>query len=111
VNVTDRYTGAAAQPSADDRIRVIVRVLDNDRGKRIAANVSITDATDASFKLEGRSRDESADLNNILSFPLSRGHAYKLHVEASGQSTEQDLTTTSGREEEQAVVVRLSGSK
>jgi transglutaminase-like putative cysteine protease len=111
VNVTDRYTGAAPPTAADDRVRVLLHVLDQESGKRIAANVRITDASDPSFKLEGRSRDESADLNNILTFQLPRAHAYKLHVDASGKTVEQDFTTTAGKELEQTVTIECQSPR
>ncbi len=73
VNVTDRYT-ARAKPAVDNRVRLLVRVIEH--GKRVAAKVTVTDPADAALKMEGTSRDESADLNNILPFQLARGRAF-----------------------------------
>jgi transglutaminase-like putative cysteine protease len=104
VNVTSRYITAAA-PAPDGKVRVLVRVLDRPAGKRVAVKVTVTDPADAALKLEGTSRDESADLNNILPFQLAPGHAYKLRVEQDGKTIEQDLKTTA--EAEQTVTIAL----
>jgi hypothetical protein len=104
VNVTDRY--APAIPAAPDgRVQLLVRVLDD--GKRVAAKVSVTSPADAAFKLEGTSRDESADLNNLLTFPLPRGQMFHLQIEGKGEAVERDVKTTDGKEAEQIVTVVL----
>ncbi|MCE9610458.1 MAG: transglutaminase-like domain-containing protein [Chthoniobacter sp.] len=103
VNVTDRYTAAAA-PVPDGKVRLLVRVLDRE-GRRVAAKVTVTDAADAALKLEGMSRDESADLNNILSFLVPAGRACQLRVEHAGQTLEREVV--SNARDEQTVTVAL----
>lgn len=87
-------------------MRLLVRVLDRPGGKRIAAKVSVTDPGDGSVKLDGTSRDESADLNNLLPFQIARDHAYKLRVEWEGKVLERDLRTNAdGEQSEQSVTM------
>ena len=105
VNVTDRYAPAVAAAS-DARVRLLVRILDG--GKRVAAKVNVTSPADAALKLEGTSRDESADLNNLLSFPLPRGQTFHLQIEHGKNAVERDVKTTDGKEAEQIVTVVLT---
>jgi transglutaminase-like putative cysteine protease len=102
VNVTERYTVAAA-PGSGEKVRLLVRVLD--RGARVAAKVTVTDPADAALKLEGTSRDESADLNNILHFQLRRDRAFKISVERDGRLVERAVKTVGGKDPEQTVDV------
>lgn len=104
VNVTDRYTAPAAPPP-DGRVKLLVRVLSE--GKRVAAKVTVADSADAALKLSGTSSDESADLNNILVFPLARGRAFSLSVERDGRAVTHEVKTTPGTEAEQTVTVTL----
>ena len=80
VNVTERYT-SKAQPAQTNQVRLLVKVLDRPAGKRVAAKVVVTEATNALAKLEGMSRDEAVDLNDILPFALARDRAYEVRVE------------------------------
>ena len=68
-NVTDRYARPAAK---GDTARVVVRVLDGAK-KRVAVSVTVTGEK---VKLEGKSRGETADLNDLLGFDLPPGKAY-----------------------------------
>ena len=104
VNVTDRYTPTVA-PIPDARLRLLVRVLGG--GKRVAAKVSVTSPADAALKLEGTSSDESADLNNLLAFPVLRGQTLHLRIERDGNSIEEDVKTTTGQAAEQMVTIVL----
>jgi hypothetical protein len=106
VNVTDRY--AAPAVPAGEKVRLLIRVLDKEGGKRIAAKVTLTDPADASVKLEGTSSDESADLNNILPFSLARGHDFKVTLEASGKKVERSLKTSVDQKPEQIVTLKLN---
>ncbi len=97
VNVTERYTGAAKP--AEEKVRLLVRVLDKAQGKRVTANVTVTDATDPMKVLTGTSRDESADLNNILPFQVAPKHAYIVKASVNGKTTSVDVTTTEQAEQ------------
>ena len=106
VNVTDRYTAAAPAPAG--QVRLLVRVLDR-AGRRIAAKVSVTDPTDPALKLEGTSRDETADRNNLLPFLLGPKRAYRLRVESSGHAQEREITTGEKAGAEETVTVEVGG--
>ena len=72
VNVTERYTPKSA-PAATNKVRLLVKVLDAPAGKRVAAQVTVAVATNRATKFRATSKDESADLNDILAFLNSRG--------------------------------------
>ncbi len=75
-NVTDRYAKA---PAPSRTARVAIRVLNAGR-KRVAANVAVASAGEPNATLEGKSRDESADLNDYLAFELQPGKGYIVRV-------------------------------
>jgi predicted esterase len=79
VNVTDRYT-PHAQPVEAGKIRLLVKVLDHPAGKRVTANVTVSEMGEAPRSFEGKSKDESADLNDILPFEVSRTNVYEIHA-------------------------------
>lgn len=97
VNVTARYTAAAK--SGEGTVRLLVRVLDRAGGQRRAAQVTVTDAADPAKVLFGTSRDERADLNNILPFQIAPKHRYKVAATLDGRAVSADLTTTDAREQ------------
>lgn len=91
INVTGRY---AATPRPGRNVtRVYVRVTDSG-GRRTAARVEVLPMNARSKPLEGRSRDESADGNDMLGFDLLPetdytvrvgNEAVSLRTKASGQ--------------------------
>ncbi len=107
VNVTDRYTPhtTPATSAADEKVRLLVRVLAG--GKRVAAKVTVTDSADSSQKFDGTSRDESADLNNILPFQLPRARTFKIHAERDGKTIDREVKTIAGKEAEQTVELKF----
>jgi pimeloyl-ACP methyl ester carboxylesterase len=84
VNVTERYT-PKSQAVETNQVRLLVKVLDRPTGQRVAARVVVTEAANSAAKLEGTSRGESADLNDILPFALARDRAYEVRVEEAGR--------------------------
>jgi hypothetical protein len=76
-NVTDRYA-KKDEPRADT-VRLLVRVVGAGK-KRVAAPVTVTAAGDPKARLEGTSRDEGADTNDILSFDVMPGREYVVKV-------------------------------
>ena len=104
VNVTDRYTAQPPAPQA--AIRFLLRVLDH-RGQRVAAQSTITDPANANLQLQGVSRDEAADLNNLLTFPLAPNHTYHLEIQYGGRSVTRTITTTAHPGEEETLTVSI----
>jgi pimeloyl-ACP methyl ester carboxylesterase len=90
VNVTARYLPKTPS-SASKKIRLLVKVVEPNSGKRIAAKVSVNDITDSTAHFEGMSKGESADLNNFLSFDVPVGGIYQVCAELGGQSAVQIL--------------------
>lgn len=83
VNVTERYATKVA-PDDPEKFRVMVKVLDQLSGKRVAAKVTVTDIADSSIHFAGTSREETADMNDHLPFQLPRGHTYEIRAERDG---------------------------
>jgi len=107
VNVTDRYAAGEHAVTTDGEVRLLVRVFDGKTKHRVAAKVTVADDAGTTVQLEGMSRDESADLNNILSFNLPRNRGYRIKVENDGKIAEQDVKTADGNEAEQIVEISL----
>ena len=72
-NVTDRYAKPAPK---GDTVRLLVRVLDASK-KRVAVPVTVTGEK---VKLEGKSRGETADLNDLLGFDVPPGKEYTIQT-------------------------------
>ncbi len=90
VNVTERYT-PKSQGTETNQARLLVKVLDRPAGQRVVARVVVTEATNSVVKLEGTSRGESADLNDILPFTLARDRAYEVRVEEAGRTLRREF--------------------
>jgi pimeloyl-ACP methyl ester carboxylesterase len=99
VNVTDRYT-RDSRPVPDDETRLRVRVFDRNGGQRVAVQVTASplprsaedgEESPSSPVVEGFSRDESADTNDILELPLRRGQPYSLTASLGDRSIALDL--------------------
>ncbi len=77
-NVTDRYT-QKSKPKADT-VRVMIRVTNADK-KRIALPVAVTEVGQPKISaLEGKSRGETADTNDLLTFDLQPDKEYLIKV-------------------------------
>jgi len=105
VNVTDRYTQKPAEVEPD-KTRLFVKVLDRLGGQRVAAKVTVTDITNSAVRFEGTSRDESADLNDILPFAVPRDGTYEVRAERDGQVAGRELSV--GTNQQATVVISLS---
>ncbi len=108
VNVTDRYT-PKTPVAAEVKPRMLVKVVDS-KGKRVAATVTLRELSKSAVTttLEGTSKDESADLNDILGFNLLLAcppPTYHLTVTYKGRKVAQDVK--SDMTAQQVVVVTL----
>ena len=103
VNVTARYT-AAAKPD-EGKTKVRIRVVEKISDKRIAAKVTVTD-TDTGEKFTGTSNDETADINNMLTFPLVPGHRCVIEITHGGAPLIEKLTVE--KMKEQIITITIS---
>jgi pimeloyl-ACP methyl ester carboxylesterase len=86
VNVTARY--ASKNSSANSaKVLLQVKVIDSDN-HRIAAKVTVNNITNSADFFEGVSKNESADMNNVLSFDLPPG-IYQICASLGNQTAEQ----------------------
>jgi transglutaminase-like putative cysteine protease len=92
-NVTDNYTPKSATAAAPEagKIRVLVKVLDQLAGKRVAAKVTVTELTNSAAHFEGTSRTETADMNDILPFDLPKGKVFQIRAEQDGMVAGRDF--------------------
>jgi len=108
-NVTDRYT-AKAIGVAPGKTRLLVKALDTS-GKRIAATIALQEVGKAAKPLRGISKDERADLNDMLAFEVFRAcppRQYEITVSQGGKTVKR--TIACGMNAEEIIVVRLDGT-
>ncbi len=106
-NVTDRYTAKTLTVDTN-RVRLEVKVLQRIGGPRVAARVTVTDQAEPTRVLNGTSRDETADLNNILPFDVVRARPYSVAVEHEGRIWRREFQASSGTNRQELLVVALS---
>jgi transglutaminase-like putative cysteine protease/predicted esterase len=105
-NVTDRYT--RTKKAAEDRNRVMIRVWDSGKSKRLALPVLVTDCDKPKQVFRGESRGEGADANDILTFELLRDHEYLLQA-GKPVAVEKRFRTTS--DERQFLDIEVPAAK
>jgi predicted esterase len=76
INVTDRYTQIKTNTTS---VRVHVRVVNAEK-KRVSVPVTVLEVQTPDVKLVGKSRDESADTNDFLSFQLRPNTEYLIKI-------------------------------
>jgi transglutaminase-like putative cysteine protease len=92
VNVTDRY--ASRSPLPDDRsVRLAVKVV-QPSGERVVAELTVSDTADPGKVLQGKSRGETADLNDLAIFNLIPGRKYRIRAWVGTLTAESDVTPT-----------------
>jgi pimeloyl-ACP methyl ester carboxylesterase len=104
VNVTERYL-PKTNSVVPGTVRLLVKVVQAGNGERMVANVSVDNMTNSAAHLEGLSKDESADMNNVLAFELPAEGVYQVCARLGNQSTEQVLVPDTNAE--QLVVLTL----
>lgn len=107
VNVTENYT-PKAKPADAGKTRLLVKVLDRPAGQRVAAPVTVVEATNTAAKLEGKSRDESADMNDFASFEVARDRVYEISTELNGKQVKREFRA--GTNVQELVVLHLSNT-
>jgi transglutaminase-like putative cysteine protease/pimeloyl-ACP methyl ester carboxylesterase len=107
VNVTARYVSKNS-PANSDQVRLLVKVVDAD-GRRLAANVAVNNITNSADFFEGVSKDESADMNDVLPFALPIHGVYQICASLGNQSAEQIFIPNTNAQ--QLVVLQLNKFK
>jgi transglutaminase-like putative cysteine protease len=92
-NVTDRYAAKAA-PKAD-AARVAIRVWLPGKKERTVATVNVVATQNKQASLTGKSRGDTAELNDILTFDVVPGREY---VVAIGTSVKKTFQVEAGKE-------------
>ena len=91
VNVTDRYTPAKKAGEAKG-VAVMVRVWDTAREKRLPVDV-VLHLGDGKQK-SGVSRNNEADMNDMLTFRVMPNKQYKLELKRNGQTIVKQIEAT-----------------
>jgi hypothetical protein len=99
-NVTDRYAKKAA-PKVET-VRVLVRVVNAEK-KRVAVLVRVTEVGPAKSAVEGKSRGETADTNDVLTFELKPNREYTIKV---GEVEKKVRTGPAGGQQTVDVIVK-----
>jgi predicted esterase len=107
VNVTDRYTPRAKPVAAQNLVRLAVKVL-NAQGKRVAADVTVTDLTEPATSYKDQSRGETADLNDLASFQVVPGRKYHVDARLGVNRAESDVAIPAAGE--QLITLTLAGT-
>lgn len=100
-NITDRYAKNEASPSKT--VRVSVKVLDQNQ-KRAATVITISSPVDSAIMLEGKSRGESADLNDFLTFDLAPDKEF---VIKAGTTEKKIRTGAAGSRQVVEIVIQI----
>ena len=98
VNVTDRYVPKSA-PITTNQVRLLVKVLDAPAGKRVAAQVTVSVATNRATKFVATSKGESADLNDIVAFELAPDTPYEIAVTDGARVVRRDFVAVAKTQE------------
>lgn len=98
-NVTARYTPKAAAASTNGKERLLVKVLDEPAGRRVAAAVTVREAGATNGLLTGTSKDESVDLNDILAFEVKSGGRYVIAASKDGREVRREILIGTNRQE------------
>lgn len=104
VNVTGRYL-PTTNSTVPGTIRLLVKVLESGSGHHFAAQVAVDNMTNSAVHLAGISKDESADMNNVLAFELPAQGVYQICAIVGNQSAEQVFIPDTNAE--QMVVLSL----
>lgn len=95
VNVTDRYAAKTPAPVAGEGdAQLSVKVMDAN-GRRVVADVTVTEVNLPEKKFTGQSRGETADMNDFLSFKVSSTGKYRVVASLDGRREQTDVQMAS----------------
>jgi hypothetical protein len=80
VNVTDRYV-ARGTKLPPGQVRVALRAVDREGGRRVAATLKVTDAS-GNVVFEGTTNDERFDANDDITAVLTTGQEFQIELRA-----------------------------
>lgn len=108
INVTDRYTPKAKEAKANqaNKIKVRIRVWSAGKKERVVADVDVVAnpvLVEQAYK--GKSKSNTADMNDLLEFELNRNSRYDIRVKRGDQVLIDRFTTLD--QETQLVEVEL----
>ena len=83
VNVTDRYTKPRSSPIAEGKVIAMIRVWNADKSTRIVTDVELKTKDET---LKGSSRNDTADMNDMLSFAVRPIQQYQLKISLLDES-------------------------
>ena len=87
VNVTDRYTGGKQDESAQENTTAAMfRVWNEAKTERRVAKIRLTSGEHPSETFAGQSRNNQADMNDMLMFHLRQNHVYQMEIDDEGLS-------------------------
>lgn len=104
-NVTRRYLPAANKKSAADTVPVMFRVWNADKSERVVAEVFVNIIGTDQVAQQGKSRNNTADMNDMLVLELKPSSEYVIRVSAENVALETNLKT--GTEPNQVVEIIL----
>src|SRR5690606_14017497 len=104
-NVTARYV--ALREDQGDRREVRIQVYPREGEARIALDVVIREAGKSEPVYEGRSRDASNDMNDILTFMLKADTDYEAALRVPGEAEPIQRTFRSSAAPEQTVALLI----
>ena len=107
-NVTERY--AKDEKPKDNQTRVLIRVWQGEKSKRVVQPVTVVDNDDPKKVFQGDSRGEKADTNDLLTFELLPNHEYVLRV-GKPVRVEKKFKTTADKEQKIEVEVTAEEKK
>jgi predicted esterase len=105
-NVTDRYARPAI--AAENATRLLVRVWQEGRKTRLPLPVSVIDTDKPELILEGQSRGETADTNDILPFDVLKNHSYTVRV---GKPVRLEKQVRTGADKQQIVELEIAAEE
>jgi predicted esterase len=112
VNVTDRYADPdriAAFRSKEKSVQALIRIWNEDRTQRRSVQVFVFGVGDDKTELKGESRNNEADMNDMLAFELEKDSQYDLHIVNGAEVVTRHVET--GKESPQLIEISLPDEK
>lgn len=94
VNVTDRYAAKPSVATTGGDALLSVKVTDAG-GRRVVADVTVVDLDNPQRQFTGKSRGETVDLNDFLSFKVSSSGRYRVVAGLDGRQEQSEVAMSS----------------